>query len=177
MMFFSCENPIAVLQELSREDTLAAVTARDVVYTRSDSGRVQMRLHAPRMNRFEGDDPSTEFPEGFMAFFYDSLDVVSSTIKAEYGINYEKTRLLLAKFNVEVENFNTLEKLYTETLYWNQQNKTIFTRAAVKITSPDRIIFGDSLNATEGFEERVIYNIRATIEVDEEEEEPIHSEN
>ncbi len=175
MMFFSCENPIAVLQEFSREDTLSSVTAKDVVYTRSDSGRVQMRLHAPRMNKFEGDDPSTEFPDGFVAYFYDSVDVMSSTIRAEYGINYEKVRLLLARSNVEVENFITKEKLYTETLYWNQQNKTIFTRASVKITSPDRVIYGDSLTASEGFEQRVIHNIKATLEVDE--EEPLESEN
>jgi LPS export ABC transporter protein LptC len=169
MMFFSCENPIAVLQEFSREDTLSAVTAKDVVYTRSDSGRVQMRLHAPLMNKFEGDDPATEFPEGFVAYFYDSVDVMSSTIRADYGINYEKARLLLARSNVEVENFTTQEKLFTETLYWNQQNKTIFTRASVKITSPDRVIYGDSLTASEGFEQRVIHNIKATLEVEEEE--------
>jgi LPS export ABC transporter protein LptC len=168
MMFVSCENPIAVLQEFSREDTLSAITAKDVVYIRSDSGRVQMRLHAPLMNKFEGDEPSTEFPQGFVAYFFDSVNVMSSTIRAEYGINFEKDRLLLARRNVEVENFNTQEKLFTETLYWNQQNKTIFTRASVKITSPDRVIYGDSLTASEGFEQRVIHNIKATLEVEEE---------
>ncbi len=169
MMFFSCENPISVVQELSREDTLAAVTAHDIIHTRSDSGRVQMRLKAPHMNRFDGDNPSIEFPEGFVAFFYDSVDVVSSTIEAGYGISYEKTKLLLAQTDVVVENLKTKEVLNTETLYWNQREKTIFTQAPVKITSPDRIIYGDSLTATEGFEQRVIHNIRARLEFDEEE--------
>lgn len=169
MMFFSCENPISVVQELSREDTLAAITAQDVIYTRSDSGRVQMRLKAPRMNRYEGDNPSIEFPEGFLAFFYDSADVVSSTIEAGYGISHEKTKLLVAQVDVVVENLKTQEVLNTDTLYWNQREKTIFTKAPVKITSPDRIIYGDSLTATEGFEQRVIHNIRARLEFDEEE--------
>jgi LPS export ABC transporter protein LptC len=170
MMFFSCENPIAVVKELTQEDTLAAITARDVVYIRSDSGEIQMRLTAPRMNRFDGDNPAIEFPEGFMAYFFDSLEVVSSTIKADYGISYEKTRLMLAKSNVEVENYDKQEKLNTETLFWDQNNKTIFTRASVTITSPDRVIYGDSLSASEGFEQRVIHNIRAVIEFEEENE-------
>jgi LPS export ABC transporter protein LptC len=170
MMFFSCENPIAIVKELTQEDTLAAITAREVVYIRSDSGEIQMRLTAPRMNRFDGDNPAIEFPEGFMAYFFDTLNIISSTIKADYGINYEKTKLMLAQNNVEVENFDKQEKLNTETLFWDQQNKTIFTRAAVTITSPDRVIYGDSLTAAEGFEQRVIHNIRAVIEFEEEED-------
>lgn len=168
MIFVSCENPITVVKELSQEDTLAAITAKDIVYLRSDSGDIQMKLTAKRMNQFDGDNPVIEFPEGFIAYFFDSLNVISSTIKADYGINYEKIKLMLAQNNVEVVNFETQETLVTETLYWDQNNKTIFTRAAVTITSPDRIIQGDSLTASEGFEQRVIHNIRAVIEFEEE---------
>ncbi|MBS4057095.1 MAG: LPS export ABC transporter periplasmic protein LptC [Bacteroidales bacterium] len=169
MVLFSCENPIATVRELSREDTLADVTARDMVYTRSDSGIIQMTLSAPKMNRYTLTDAAIEFPEGFEAFFYDSLHVVTSSIKANYGISYEKTKLLMAKNAVEVENFQTLEKLNSETLFWDQMKHIIYTRAPVKITSPDKVIYGDSLVASEGFDRRVIYNVRATIEVDEEE--------
>ena len=56
MMFVSCENSIAVIQEITKADTLAAVTAKQVTYYRSDSGRVQMQLDAPVMNNFEGKD-------------------------------------------------------------------------------------------------------------------------
>jgi LPS export ABC transporter protein LptC len=168
-MLFSCENSLTVVQELTREDTIADVTARDISYIRSDSGLVQMTLTASRMNRYAIEDPAVEFPDGFTAFFYDSTQMITSQIKANYGISYEKTRLIIARDSVEVENFETLEKLNTETLYWDQQKKIIYTSAPVKITSPDKIVFGDSLIATEGFDRRTIHNVRATIEVEEDE--------
>ncbi len=120
------------------------------------------------MKRFEGKDVYTEFPEGFEAFFYDTLNKPSSRIRANYGISYEKTKLMIARNDVEVENFSTLEKLNTESLFWDQKRKIIFTHAFVKITSPDKVIFGDSLTANEGFDKRTIHNVRATIEFDEE---------
>lgn len=169
MMLFSCENSLSVVQELTREDTIADITARDITYVRSDSGLVQMTLMASRMNRYAVDDPAMEFPEGFTAFFYDSTQTITSRIEARYGISYEKTRLIIARDSVEVENFETQEKLNTSSLYWDQQKRIIYTSAPVKITSPDKVVFGDSLMATEGFDRRTIHNVRATIEVEEDE--------
>lgn len=172
MMFVSCENSIAVIQEITKADTLAAVTAKQVTYYRSDSGRVQMQLDAPVMNNFEGKEPKMEFPEGFEAVFFDSLMQPSSRIKANYGINYENIKMMEARNDVVVENFKTKEILNTESLYWDQRKKLIFTKAFVKITSPDKVVFGDSLNATEGFDQRTIHNIRGTLEIEEEEDVP-----
>lgn len=169
LMLFSCENSLSVVQELTREDTIADVTARDISFIRSDSGMVQMTLNADRMNRFSLDDPAIEFPEGFEAFFYDSVKTVTSRIRADYGISYEKTRLIIAKNNVEVQNFETGETLKTESLFWDQQKRIIFTKDPVQIVSPDKVVFGDSMTATEGFDRRTIYNVRATIEVEDDE--------
>jgi len=169
LMLFSCENSLSVVQELTREDTIADVTARDISFIRSDSGMVQMTLNADRMNRFSLDDPAIEFPEGFEAFFYDSVKTVTSRIRADYGISYEKTRLIIAKNNVEVQNFETGETLKTESLFWDQQKRIIFTKDPVQIVSPDKVVFGDSMTASEGFDRRTIYNVRATIEVEDDE--------
>lgn len=169
VMLISCENNLKVIEELAREDTLAAITAKGITFYRSDSGNVLLRLNASAMNRYEGDDPSIEFPEGFDAVFFDESMNETAHIRANYGISHEKTKFLEARHDVEVENYETKEKLNTETLYWDQNKKIIYTRNAVKITSPDKVIFGDSLTATENFDKRTIHNVRATLEVDEEE--------
>ncbi|HOI32141.1 MAG: LPS export ABC transporter periplasmic protein LptC [Bacteroidales bacterium] len=168
MMFFSCENSIQVIHEITQRDTLADVSADTITYFRSDSGRVKMRLEAPTMNRYEGNNPSLEFPDGFEAFFYDSVMEITSRIRANYGISYENIKLLEARNDVEVENYETQERLNTESLFWDQRKRIIFTRAFVKITSPDKVIFGDSLVATEGFDQRTIHNMRGTLEIEEE---------
>lgn len=170
MMLFACENSLTVVKEITAEDTLAAVTANEIIYYRSDSGKVSMKLQAPLMYRTEGSDPTIEFPEGFEAFFFDSLQQLSSRISARYGISKESSQLMIARDSVEVENFRTLEMLQTQTLFWNQKTRKIYTRAFVKITSPEKTVYGDSLIATEDFASRTIHNIRATIEVDENED-------
>lgn len=167
MMLFACENSLTIVKEITASDTLAAVTAHDIVYWRSDSGSVFMKLQAPLMYRTEGDEPTIEFPDGFIAFFFDSLERNTSQIKAKYGISNENTRVMTARDSVVVENFITQEKLESETLVWNQQTKRIVSPDFVKVTSPGRVVFGDSLTAAEDFSNRTIYNIRATIEVDE----------
>ncbi len=170
MMFFSCENSLTIVKEITAEDTLAAVTANDIIYYRSDSGMVFMKLEAPLMLRVEGNDPTIEFPLGFEASFYDSVQQPASLIRAKYGITHENTQIMIARDSVEVENFQTLEKLQSATLFWNQKTKRIYTQALVKITSPDKVVYGDSLEAAEDFSTRTIYNIRATIEVEESED-------
>ena len=90
-------------------------------------------------------------------------------IRGDYGIRYEREELVFIKDSVVVENLKTKETLFTETLYWNQKTKKIYTRNDVKIVSPDKVIFGDSLNANEDFTQRVIYGMRATLEIEDEE--------
>ncbi len=172
VMLFSCENSITTVNEITRADTLEAQSAKDIVFIRSDSGFLKIRLTAPIMKRFEGKEVYNEFPDGFEAWFYDSTDQPGSYIKASYGISYDNKKLMIARNDVMVENFKTLEKLNTEQLFWDQKKRIIYTGSFVKITSPDKIIFGDSLTATEGFDRRTIHNVRATLELDEEEQSP-----
>ncbi|MCK9290032.1 MAG: LPS export ABC transporter periplasmic protein LptC [Bacteroidales bacterium] len=170
LIWASCENPMSVVRELSKEDTLATVSASNITYIRSDSGEVMMILTAPLMLQYDEADQIIEFPQGFMAQFLDSLQQPNSQIQANYGISYDKIKLMIAKGEVEVENFHTKEVLQTDTLYWDQKSKEIFSRSTVKITGPEKVIFGDSLVAAEDFSSRTIYNIRATLEIDEEDQ-------
>ncbi len=171
-MLFSCENSLKTIQEITREDTLSTIAAYDVFYQRSDSGSLQVVLRSPLMEQYDTDknNPYTEFPEGFEITFFDRNGNKVSFISAEYGIDYRKKQLLQARKNVIVKNFDTREQLNTENLTWNQKKKFIHTHAFVKITSPENVIFGDSLWAKEDFSSREIYNMRGEIEIDEEDD-------
>ncbi len=169
MVLFSCENSLDKVKEFIDTDTINGVLAYNVVFTRSDSGLVQARLLAPVMHSTEGDSAILEFPKGFTAYLYEKNEHPSTRISGKYGIRYEEEELLFAKDSVKVENLNTQETMLTNTLYWNQKTKKIYTRNTVKITSPDKIVYGDSLNANEDFSQRVIHGMRATLEIDEEE--------
>lgn len=152
-------------------DTIVGVMAYDVVVERSDSGMLVARLTAPVMISINSDDSTMlEFPKGFHAVALKNDSVATMRISGDYGLSNEKEQYLIAKRNVVVENIETNESLETENLFWDQKNKKIYTRTFVTIKGPDRIIFGDSLTANEDFSRRVIHGIRATIDVEEQEE-------
>jgi Protein of unknown function (DUF1239). len=171
VMLLSCENPISVVRDLASEDTLSSIIAEDIVFVRSDSGEVLVQLTAPRMLRQEGDSGALEFPKGFVANMYKNGKILSSRIMANYGKSASSGTVVEALGDVEVENFETQEKMNSEKLFWFQETRMIYTRSAVTITTPDKIIKGDSLTAKEDFSEYTIHNVNATIEVDNDENE------
>jgi LPS export ABC transporter protein LptC len=166
-VWVSCENSLSVIREATAEDTLSAVRATNIEYLRSDSGLVYMRLTAPLMLRIAGDEQRVEFPEGFEAFFFDSVGRQSSRIKANYGLNLEKDQWMLARGDVEVENFQTGELMQTSQLIWNQREKTIRTGAPVRISGPEKNLYGDSLVASDDLSQRTLFNIRGTLEMED----------
>lgn len=167
MMLFSCENSISKITEITKEDTLAAVSTYDIVYQRSDSGYLQVKLVSTLMKRFGGKDPYDEFPEGFEITFFDNTGKETSNIKANYGIAYAKRKYMNARNDVVIKNFETQEQLYTENLIWDQRKKIIKSNTFVKLIMPDKTIFGDSMWANEAFSEHEIYNVKGEFDIED----------
>ena len=168
VMLFSCENSITKINQITQlEDTLAAITTYDIVYERSDSGFIRIKLESPLMKRFVGDDEYNEFPNGFKITMYDKTGNPTSFIEANYGVDYRKRKYMNARNNVVIKNYETKEELYTENLLWDQKTGLIKSNTFVKLIMPDKTIFGDSMWANEDFTEHEIYNIKGQLDVEE----------
>ncbi len=170
-MLFACKNDMKEIKSLDFSDTLPDLSARDIEMIFSESALVQVKLVSPLLISIEGQDPYREFPEGFVVYFYDSLMNVKSFIKADYGIDREKQKLMEARYNVVVENLETDEKLNTEELFWDQSTEKIYTNKFVKITRGDEVITGDGMVSDQSFESIEIINPKGLIEIGDEEEE------
>jgi LPS export ABC transporter protein LptC len=167
VVLFSCENKMSEIQEITKEDTLPVVSAYDIDYIRTDSGHKQLVLKSPLMERYDGEDPYSVFPEGFEVTFFDTLGNATSFMRANYGISYTERKFMRARNNVVVKNFQTEEQLETENLVWDEKKKLIHSNTFVKISSPDKVVYGDSMRANETFSEREIFNFRGVLEVEE----------
>jgi len=124
----------------------------DVAYT--EAGRTKMLLQAPLLQRFLFvDDPYSVFPHGFHVQFFSDSEELESQITADYALYKEKpVELWLATGNVMVINFLKNQRLYTDTLYWNRVEQSIFTNAPVRIITEDGIINGrDGMTSDERF--------------------------
>ena len=166
-MLFACKNEMSEVVAVNFSDTLPDIAGKDVAFTYSDSANVQVRLTGPVMHAYDGDEPYTLFPEGFMVEFYDSVLTVTTVITAEYGIHYREKGIMEARKNVVVTNYETKEQLNTEELIWDEKKELIYSNKFVKITMEDGVLYGDTLIANQDFSKRQILHIYGEIEVED----------
>jgi len=162
MMTVSCVNNIDEINKVTSVDNSPAESATDVEMLYSDSARIKVKLLSPELNRFYGERNYIEFPVGVDITFYDSIMKSSSKLTSGYAISYEDTKIMEAKKNVIAINSKN-EQLNTEHLVWDQNNKKLYSNVFVKITTPDKILFGDGLEADEQFSWYRIKKLRGTI--------------
>ncbi|MCF8230214.1 MAG: LPS export ABC transporter periplasmic protein LptC [Bacteroidales bacterium] len=169
-MLFACKRDLKTVAAYGEIDTLPELTARNIEYVRSDSGEIQAILTSPLMYQYTGDDEYIVFPEGFQVEFFDSVGQIQSRLTAEYGISYQKKKIMEARKNVRIINFEKNEQLDTEKLIWDQRKKIIYSDTTVKITTEEDVLFGTGLEADESFDKYEIFDPSGEMEIEEEDE-------
>ncbi len=167
-MLFACKQDIKTISRYYEIDTLPEMVAKDIRYIRSDSGKVTAELTSEIMYQYSDDEPYFEFPEGFEVIFYDSVMNIKSTLTANYGIGFEKKKLMKARDDVVIVNLQKNETLNTEQLIWDQRKKKIYSDVKVKITTQNDILYGDGLRSDESFNEYDIVNPTGVFRVKDE---------
>lgn len=165
-VLFSCSNDMETVASLSQEENMPVDIAKEVKIHYSDSGKVKMALESSLMETYEGENPYVEMPDGIFVRFYDQQQEVKSTLRANYAISYEKTRIMEARHNVVVVNAKG-ETLNTEHLIWDQKEQEIRSDEFVKITTDDKILSGEGLVADEQMDNYTILKPRGPIYLDE----------
>jgi LPS export ABC transporter protein LptC len=168
VMLPSCKNDVQTVLSLDVVDTLPEMTARDIEILYSEKARVGIKLVSPLLVSKTLEEPVLLFPNGFTVYFYDSALTLTTTITAEYGISYEKKKLMEARNNVVVENLQKQEKLNTEELFWDRDKGRIYSNKFVRITSGGQVYTGDGLTSDQPFDELEVTNPKGLIEITEE---------
>jgi LPS export ABC transporter protein LptC len=170
----SCENDIATIKALNEDLNIPMQTGTNVEITYTDSGLVKIKLIAPELKRFSREnDPYYEFPKGLKVLFYQPDGKVESHITADYALFFEKQQLWEARNNVVAKNERTNEQLFTEHIFWNQKEETIYSDQFTKIVKADGTFCGEK-----GFEARQdltkwkLYRSKGTVNVKDQLQEP-----
>ncbi len=162
----SCTNDLKDVQALPKNKLSASQTGDSVTLIYTDSTKIKIILKANRMLLFNKNvkEPFTVLPKGFYVTIFDEDEKVSSTLKGNYGVRFDVSKRMEAKYAVEVINKNG-EKLETEKLIWDEANKKIYTDAFVKITTPNQIINGKGLESNQDFTKYEIKNITGILNI------------
>lgn len=163
MVLFSCSNDMETITGFAVDETIPIESARDVEYFYTENSILKSKLTAPVLNRFDIPEVYTELPEGFVLEMYDSSGVLTSTITAKYARRYENKKTMEAKYDVVLTDHIENKVMNTDYLIWDENQGKIRSDKFVKITTPDKIIFGDGFESDENFTEYYIVKPKGEI--------------
>lgn len=164
---FACENDVKEVEEITSHIKLPVEVATDVDLTYSEYGIIKVRLKAKKMERYNGNNPYVEAKDGVTILFYDSIGVEASRLEAKYAINRINKKIMEARYDVVVSNSKN-EKLYTDHLIWDENERTLKSEEFVKIQTEDEIVTGKGFEAAEDFSWYKVKDVSATINLKEE---------
>lgn len=136
-------------------------TVDNMFVVQSENGRLQMRMEAEVMERYQNDSVSYElFPKGLSVFGYNEEGLLETEITADNGrhvkVEKDDSEKWEAYGNVVVKNIINQEVMETDTLYWDRKNEKIYTDCYVKLYSPDGYMQGYGMESDQRARNSVI---------------------
>jgi LPS export ABC transporter protein LptC len=162
----SCEKKNETIQKIDIL-SLPSQVGKGIKTIYTDSGKLQMVLTAPLMERYDkAETPYTEFKSGLNVQFHDGHEKPVASVSAKYAKYTDNKNLWELQDSVVAINENN-EKLETELLFWDQKKDLIYTDRFVKITTEDQIIQGYGLESDPRLTRRRIKNLSAVIYIND----------
>ncbi|MBA7690957.1 hypothetical protein ES703_99493 [subsurface metagenome] len=162
-----------VINALTDELNFPLQTGENIEVQYTDSGRLQLIFKAPVMEKYhksEEEGAYFEFNQGIEVYFYDEKEKLESLIKAGYAQYFEKKSLWKATDSVVARNVQTDEQLNSEEIYWDQENKRIYSHVFTKITNDEGVYFGEKgFESDQNLENYKLFGSRGSVDVKDEE--------
>lgn len=170
MLFISCTNDLKDVMALPSNKKSPSQIGDSITMLYTDSAKLKVMLKANRMLMFDKNvkEPLTILPKGVFITFFDEAEKVSTTLKANYGVRYDLSKRMEAKYAVEVVNKKG-DKLETERLIWDEKTKRIYTDTYFKITTATEIIKGKGMESNQDFTKYQLKQITGTIKLNDNE--------
>jgi LPS export ABC transporter protein LptC len=167
----ACTNDMKEVMALPGNKKSASQIGDSVTMLYTDSSQLKVMMKANRMLMFDKNvsEPFTILPKGVFVTFFDDEEKISTTLRANYGIRYDFSKRMEAKYQVEVVNKKG-EKLETERLVWNENTQKIYTDAYVKITTPTQVIRGKGMESNQDFTKWQIKHVTGTLQLKDDEQ-------
>jgi LPS export ABC transporter protein LptC len=167
----SCNHKAEEIKQLAEtESKMGIEQATDIEIIYADSAVLKAKIKAPVMERFANEaNPYMEMKKGLKAYFYDKDHKIESTLKANYGISYEATKIIHLKEDVHIINSKG-EELSSEELFWDQNKQKIYTEKYVTIKRINEIIYGDGFESNENFTKYKILRPKGRVNIKKESE-------
>jgi LPS export ABC transporter protein LptC len=166
-LFTCCENDIRQVNKVTKIDTSPSQSAKNLKVDYTENGKLVYTMSSPEMRKYEQPQQLTEFPKGFNAVFFDSLQHQKGTARANYAVSHDVTGILELRGNVIIVNNQAKTKIETEKMFWNRSLKTIYGDRAVRIITPEKVVNAGGFKANEDLSKYDILHPTGTFYVKE----------
>lgn len=167
VFFISCDEDIAENNAKNRLKNVPSQVIYNAKIVQRDSGIVKLRASAKLLEKFElSDSPYVVARKGIDIDFYDKKTPDKpGNIKSNFAKYNEKSRFYEARGNVLIRT-NKDQLFATQSVFWNQSKKEIFTRDTVFVTDPDgnTLIGANGMTAKDDFSSYKFFNNSGTFD-------------
>ena len=162
-ILLSCDRGLGEAEKLDLSST-PMQRVDNMFAVQTENGRVEMRLEAPVMEHYDAEDESFDlFPEGISVFGYTEEGLLESVIVADNARHSvpksssdKGDELWEAYGDVILHNVIKQETMETDTLYWDQTKREVYTDCYVKMYSPDGFMQGYGMESDQRARNSVI---------------------
>ena len=158
----SCRGQIGEADHLDLAHTPTQRTY-DMFAVQTQNGRVSMRLESALMEHFDTDTASFDtFPEGLSVFGYTEDGRLESVIVADDARHIvpkdrKKDEIWEAFGNVILHNVIEQETMETDTIYWDQAKREVYTDCYVKMYSRQGFLQGYGMRSDDHVRNSILY--------------------
>ena len=158
----SCKNKIGEADRLDLSKTPTQQTF-DMFAVQTQNGVVGMRLEADLMEHYDTDSASFDsFPHGISVYAYSEDGLLESIILADDARHIvpkdrNKDEIWEAFGNVILHNVIKQETMETDTVYWDQATKEIYTECYVKLYSRQGFLQGFGMRSDDHMRNSILY--------------------
>ncbi len=140
---------------------------KDAHIWRSDYGKLQLELDAPRIVQYREPDTRTYYPDGVVLRFYDENRRLQTYIRANKATSYDDKNILTAKDSVVVIDYSNGDTVYLQDIIWKSNEDIIYSNNPVRAVNGNRITYGDGFVSDEDMANLRITRQRGVIEFEE----------
>lgn len=134
---------------------------------RSNEGKLQLELDAPRIVQFRTPDIRTIYPNGVELRFYDGDRRLQTFIRADRATSYDDRNILTAKDSVVVIDYTNGDTVYLEDIVWKSDEDLIYSNHSVRAVNGNRVTYGDGFTSDANMTNLRVIRQRGIIEFEE----------
>lgn len=161
-----CRNDMEKVALFDRKE-LPQQSIENVRVQRSERGVKQMVMEAPRIESYITPERKTVYPEGFKMWVYDRNGAIRAYVTGEYAVQMEEKKIVEARRNLVMVDYETGDTTYLESLVWNSSEHRIYSDDPVRSVNGQRVTCGDRFESDDEFKMPLIIGQRGTMTIED----------